>query len=171
MAVKPASVAAAAPADAPSASAAADRTCRCRRRRSGSSVRSPGRNICRSSSQSSLPLVCEKRCTLGVQPPDISSASQAIVAGRRRPRRSAATGLTRTERMRSRPLGAGHGPAVTASRCRARWRARRRRMRTRSRGRRRSRHRDAGLRQIEGGEPGASRAVVTTTAALPTLTP
>ncbi len=38
-----------------------------------------GRNAMRPASQASLPRDCEYRCTLGMRPPDISSASQAIV--------------------------------------------------------------------------------------------
>ncbi len=37
-----------------------------------------GRNVVRSSSQASDPLVCEKRCSDGVHPPDIRTASQSI---------------------------------------------------------------------------------------------
>ena len=103
LAVKPASDAAAAPAAAPSSSAALSpkRPLQAPAERH-SSVGLPGRNIWRSSSQSSLPLVCENRCTLGVQPPDIRSASQAMVcAGPTTP--LAETGLTLTEATRSRP--------------------------------------------------------------------
>ena len=39
----------------------------------------PGMNTCSASSKTSLPRDCEKRCTEGVQPPDIRSASQATV--------------------------------------------------------------------------------------------
>ena len=93
-AAKPAAVAAARPAASPSASAPArskvalqapaDRS-RC--------TDAPGLKTCSASSKASLPRDCEKRCTEGVQPPDIMSASQATFAFP--PAMSTRTALTR----------------------------------------------------------------------------
>ncbi len=96
-AAKPRGRAAARPAASPSASTAArskaalqapaDRS-RC--------ADAPGLNSCSASSKASLPRDCEKRCTDGVHPPDIRSASQATV-------RSLPICLTRTAFTRRRP--------------------------------------------------------------------
>ena len=57
----------------------------------------PGRKACSVSFQASLPRDCENRCTLGVKPPDISTASQSMrrdaapARAGRRPARSART--------------------------------------------------------------------------------
>ena len=61
----------------------------------------PARTSCRASSKRRLPRDCENRCTLGVQPPDISSASQAMPSPRP-PRRDPLADATRSAPARAR---------------------------------------------------------------------
>ena len=62
----------------------------------------PGRKALSVSSQARLPLVWEKRCRQGVQPPHISTASQAM--SRAAPAAPFSTRLTRSDFTRRRPV-------------------------------------------------------------------